>query len=118
MWQQASSYPDPRVEILDERFRDMVVTHAAVERLHTGMRWAEGPVWFGDMRCLLWSDIPNSQMLKWEEETGSVSVFRRGPFTNGNTPRPAGAAGVLRTRPAPGDTDRDRWHGDRAGRQL
>lgn len=85
MWQQASSYPDPRVEILDERFRDMVVTHAAVERLHTGMRWAEGPVWFGDLRCLLWSDIPNSQMLKWEEETGSVSVFRRGPFTNGNT---------------------------------
>ncbi|MFZ7093132.1 SMP-30/gluconolactonase/LRE family protein [Primorskyibacter sp. 2E233] len=85
MWQQATSYPDPRVEILDERFLPLVVTHAAVERLHTGMRWAEGPVWFGDLRCLLVSDIPNSQILKYEEETAAVSVFRRGPFTNGNT---------------------------------
>ena len=85
MWQQAESYPDPRVEIIDDRFAEMVVTHAAVERLHTGLRWAEGPVWFGDQRCLIFSDIPNSRMLKWEEETGAVSVFRRGPFTNGNT---------------------------------
>ena len=85
MWQQAESYPDPRVEIIDDHFAEMVVTHAAVERLHTGLRWAEGPVWFGDQRCLIFSDIPNNRMLKWEEETGAVSVFRRGPFTNGNT---------------------------------
>ncbi|WP_136443050.1 SMP-30/gluconolactonase/LRE family protein [Pacificoceanicola onchidii] len=85
MWQQSEFYPDPRIEILDERFRPLLVTNTAVERLHTGMRWAEGPVWFGDMRCLLVSDIPNSQILKIEEETGAVSVYRRGPFTNGNT---------------------------------
>ena len=43
---------------------------AAVERLATGFRWSEGPVWFGDGRFLLWSDIPNNRMMKWEEETG------------------------------------------------
>ena len=50
------------------------------------MRWAEGPVWFGDGRYLLWSDIPNSRIMKWEEETGAVSVFRKpANFANGNT---------------------------------
>jgi gluconolactonase len=85
MWHPATSYPDPAVEILDERFRDLLVTNAAVERLHAGLRWAEGPVWFGDMRCLLFSDIPNDRILRYDEETGAVSVFRRGGFTNGNT---------------------------------
>ena len=85
MWQPATSYPDPRIEHLDERFADLVVVNAAVDRLFTGLRWGEGPVWFGDLRCLLFSDIPNNRMLRWDEETGDVSVFRRGPFTNGNT---------------------------------
>ncbi|MEM9659230.1 MAG: SMP-30/gluconolactonase/LRE family protein, partial [Planctomycetota bacterium] len=54
--------------------------------LADGMRWSEGPAWFGDVRCLLWSDIPNDRMLKWEEETGVVSVFRRpSNHSNGNT---------------------------------
>ena len=57
-----------------------------MERLHTGCRWSEGPVWFGDGRYLLWSDIPNDRVLKWEEETGTVSVYRRpSGFANGNT---------------------------------
>lgn len=85
MWQQASAYPDPRIEHLDDRFADLVVVNTAVERLFTGLRWGEGPVWFGDLRSLLFSDIPNNRMLRWDEETGEVSVFRRGPFTNGNT---------------------------------
>jgi len=58
---------------------------AGVERLFTGCRWAEGPVWFGDGRYLLWSDIPNDRILKWEEETGAVSVFRKpSNYANGN----------------------------------
>src|SRR5262245_62228275 len=45
-----------------------------------------GPVWFGDGRYLLWSDIPNDRILKWEEETGAISVFRRPSHdANGNT---------------------------------
>src|SRR4029450_1846007 len=59
---------------------------SCVERLATGCRWAEGPVYFGDGRYLLWSDIPNSRILKWEEETGAVSIFRKpSNFANGNT---------------------------------
>jgi gluconolactonase len=79
-------YPDPAVQILDESFAKYRVFNAAVERLATGFRWAEGPVWFGDGRYLLWSDIPNDRILKWEEETGAVGVWRRpSSHANGNT---------------------------------
>ena len=64
----------------------MRVTLAAVERLYTGCRWAEGPVWFGDQRALLWSDIPNNRILRWSETTGQVDEFRRpSNYANGNT---------------------------------
>ncbi len=76
-------YPDPALEVLDPRFERYRLGNAAVERLHTGARWAEGPVWFGDGRYLLWSDIPNDRMLRWCEETGAVSVFRQ-PAHNSN----------------------------------
>jgi gluconolactonase len=82
-WQPSESYPDPSVEVLDERFAKYRLALAAVERLATGMRWAEGPVWFGDQRCLLWSDIPNNRIMRWDEETGAVSVFRK-PSNNAN----------------------------------
>ena len=76
-WRDHPRYPDPAIETLDERFEQYRIFSAAVERLYTGCRWSEGPVWFGDGRYLLWSDIPNNQILKWEEETGSVTTFRR-----------------------------------------
>jgi gluconolactonase len=79
-------YPDPWVEAVDERFHKMVNDNAAVERLYTGTRWGEGPVWFGDGRYLLWSDIPNNRMLRWTEDSGQVSVFRSpSNNSNGNT---------------------------------
>lgn len=85
-WREHPRYPDPAVEILDERFAQYAIFSAAVERLYTGCRWAEGPVWFGDGRYLLWSDIPNNRILKWEEETGKVSNYRKPTdFGNGNT---------------------------------
>ena len=85
-WRPHSRYPDPAIEILDERFAPYRIFSAAVERLYTGCRWAEGPVWFGDGRYLLWSDIPNDRILKWEEETGRVCIFRKpSDFANGNT---------------------------------
>jgi gluconolactonase len=71
-------------ELYDERFIQLIVTNAWVERLHTGMRWAEGPVYFGDGDFLLWSDIPNNLMYRWVE--GHVGVFRQpSGFANGNT---------------------------------
>ena len=85
-WRAQPRYPDPAIETLDERFDGYRIFSAAVERLHTGCRWSEGPVWFGDGRYLLWSDIPNNRILKWEEETGAVSIYRRpSDFANGHT---------------------------------
>jgi gluconolactonase len=86
MWQPSPSYPDPAVQVIDPRFASLVLYSAAVERLATGCRWSEGPVWFGDGRYLLWSDIPNDRILRWDEETGQVSPFRRpSANANGNT---------------------------------
>ncbi len=86
MWQPSTFYPDPAIEIIDPSFERYRLFSAAVERLATGCRWSEGPVWFGDSRHLLWSDIPNDRILRWEEETGAVSAFRKpSGFANGNT---------------------------------
>ena len=85
-WQPSQRYPDAAVKELDASFARLRLPLAKIERLATGCRWAEGPVWFGDARCLVWSDIPNNRMLRWDEETGAVSVFRKpSGFANGNT---------------------------------
>lgn len=77
---------DEDFQILDSRFKHMVKTSARVERLYTGCRWAEGPAWFPAHRGLVWSDIPNDRMLRWDETTGAVGVFRQPcGFSNGNT---------------------------------
>ena len=76
-------YPDPRVEVLDERFLKLRLFSASVEQLATGLRWAEGPQWFGDGRYLLVSDIPNNRILRWDEASGATSVFRQ-PSNNAN----------------------------------
>jgi gluconolactonase len=79
-------YPDLAIETVDPRFEKYRQGNAAVERLWTGARWAEGPVWFGDGRFLLFSDIPNNRILRWTEETGEVSVFRTpSNYANGHT---------------------------------
>lgn len=86
MWTPASRYPDPAVQVLDDSFAKLRLRLAAVERLATGFRWAEGPVWFGDQRCLIWSDIPNNRMMRWDEQTSAVTTFRQpSSHANGNT---------------------------------
>jgi gluconolactonase len=78
-------YPDPRVEVLDKRFKAKV-GNAAIERIATGFRWAEGPVYFRDGGYLLWSDIPNNRIMRWLEDDGHLSVFRASSnYSNGNT---------------------------------
>jgi len=76
-------YPDPAVRVLDPEFSRLRLPLAGLERLYTGARWSEGPVWFGDQRCLIWSDIPNNRMLRWSESTGLVDEFRK-PANNAN----------------------------------
>jgi gluconolactonase len=75
--------PDPRIEVLDERFLALRLFSGTVERLATGLYWAEGPVWFGDGRYLLFSDIPNNRILRWDDCSGALSEFRK-PSNNAN----------------------------------
>src|SRR5262249_8929439 len=85
-WEPSTRYPDPAVQVLDPSFGKYRLPLASVERLSTGFRWAEGPVYFGDARCLLWSDIPNNRIMRWDEETGRTSVYRNpSNYANGNT---------------------------------
>jgi gluconolactonase len=73
-------------EVIEADFAECFVGHARVERLWSGARWSEGPVWFAAGRYLLWSDIPNNRIMRWDETDGSVSVFREpANNTNGNT---------------------------------
>ena len=69
-------YPDPRVEVLHPSFAKMRIFSSTVEQLGSGMRWAEGPVWFGDGRYLLVSDIPNNRIMRYDEASGAWGVFR------------------------------------------
>jgi len=73
------------LEVLDDRFRTCQ-GDGTVERLYTGCRWAEGPVYIPAGRYLVWSDIPNDRMLRWDETTGVVGVFRQpSGYANGGT---------------------------------
>jgi gluconolactonase len=78
--------PGTGFEVIDPRFEACFVGHARVERLWTGSRWAEGPAWFALHKTLIWSDIPNDRMLRFDETTGTVGVFRApAGNSNGNT---------------------------------
>ena len=62
------------VEVLDPRFERCIIGHARVERLWTGARWSEGPAWFAAGRYLVWSDIPNNRILRFDDCSGAVAV--------------------------------------------
>jgi gluconolactonase len=79
-------YPDPAVRVLHPSFEHLRLPLAAVERIAGGLRWAEGPVWFGDGRYLLCSDIPNNRIVRWSEHTGVLDTVREpSGNANGNT---------------------------------
>jgi gluconolactonase len=80
-----SRYPDPHIEALDKSFKGSAGT-GAVERVATGFRWAEGPVYFPAGRYLLFSDIPNNRIMRYSEDDGHLSVYREPSMnSNGNT---------------------------------
>lgn len=73
-------------DVLDPSFDSLINKNAKIERLYKGMLWAEGPVYFAESGYLLWSDIPNDRMLRWDERDGKVSSFRKpANYSNGNT---------------------------------
>ena len=69
-WELSERYPDPAIRSLDPSFNRYRLFNASIERLATGMRWCEGPVYFGDARCLIWSDIPNNRLMRYDEGRG------------------------------------------------
>jgi len=79
-------YPDPDIISLDKRFNKYWVKSTPIERLYTGLLWAEGPAWNGGGRYLVFSDIPNDRHLRWLEDDDHVSVFHKpSNYANGNT---------------------------------
>jgi gluconolactonase len=73
-------------DVIDPRFRDCFNRTSHVERLWTGARWTEGPAYFGGGRYLLFSDIPNNRMMRFDECSGAVGLFRHpSDYANGNT---------------------------------
>lgn len=70
-------YPDASIQVLDPSFLKIRLFNSSVEQLGTGMRWAEGPVWFGDGRYLLLTDLPNNRIMRYDEATGNFGVFRQ-----------------------------------------
>jgi gluconolactonase len=78
-------YPDTAIEILDPSFAKYRIYSSTLEQVATGMRWAEGPVYFPEGGYLLCSDIPNNRIMKYSEKDGSFTVFRSpANYANGN----------------------------------
>ena len=78
-------YTDPAMEVFGQRFKKYVAGTNGIRRLWTGV-WTEGPVYFGDMHCVIFSDVPNDRLMRYDELTGHTSVFRvPGNFPNGGT---------------------------------
>jgi gluconolactonase len=72
-------------EVLDERFGALAGGDQQLEQLATGCRWTEGPVYVPAGRYVVWSDIPNDRLLRWDETNGVVSTFREpAGYVNGN----------------------------------
>jgi gluconolactonase len=82
----SENLPGMPAEILDKSFKPLINGTAKLERLYSGCRWAEGPAYFPAGRYLVWSDIPNNRILRYDETDGNVSVFRQpSNNTNGHT---------------------------------
>src|SRR2546421_5452138 len=84
-WQPSARYPDPTVKVVDPSFNRYRLGLAKVERIASNCRWSEGPVWFGDGRYVLWSDIPNNRIMRWDEESGATVFRKPSNFANGNS---------------------------------
>lgn len=79
-------YPDPDIVVLDKRFAKYKIGNTSIQRLYTGLLWAEGPAWNAVGHYLVWSDLSNNRQMRWLEEDGHVSVFHDpSNYSNGNT---------------------------------
>lgn len=87
-WNDPASvvYPDPAIQAFDPRFNKYVIGTTEIRRLWTSAEWTEGPVYFGDMHSVIFSDVPNNRMMRYDEVTGETTLFRYpSNEANGNT---------------------------------
>lgn len=87
-WNDPASvtYPDPAIEAFDPRFKKYIVGTTEIRRLWTGAEWTEGPVYFGDTHSVIFSDVPNNRLMRYDEVTGQTTLFRYpSNEANGNT---------------------------------
>ena len=82
-WTPSQRYPDPAVVSVTPEFDQYRLPLAKIERLATGFRWCEGPVWIGEFQSLVWSDVPGNVQYCWDEQSGSTRIFRS-PSNNAN----------------------------------
>ena len=95
-------YPDPAVLILDPSFAKYRLYSSSLEQVATGFRWTEGPAYFPDGAYLLFSDIPNNRIMKFDEKTGKTSVFRANAnYANGNARDRQGRLARMEAKPSP-----------------
>jgi len=84
-WKPSLRYPDPAIEVIDPSFLKYRIFNASVEQLATGFRWGEGPAWNEEEGYLLFSDLPENRIIKWDEEAGETTVFNADSSnSNGN----------------------------------
>ena len=94
-------------EAAEPEFSTFVLGNAPLKKLAGGFDWVEGPVWFGDGRFLLLSDIPNDRILRWDECSGQLSVFRR-PSNHANG-HARDAQGLFETDFTGADKQSEKW---------
>ena len=80
-WQPSQRYPDPSIKIIDPSFARYRIAQTKVEKIAAGMRWCEGPVYFGDARCVIWSDIPNNRLMRYDEVRARSASIANPPTT-------------------------------------
>ena len=108
-WNQSSTvvYPDPAMEVFDPKFKKYIAGTAEIRRLWTGGAWTEGPVYFGDIHSVIFSDIPNNRLMRFDELTGQTTVFPGArQFRQWQHARPAGPADHVRAGRPPRHPDR------------
>ncbi len=83
LWTPSQRYPDPAIVSITPDFDRYRLPLAKIERLATGFRWCEGPVWIGEFHSLVWSDVPGNVQYCWDEQSNSTRIFRS-PSSNAN----------------------------------
>ena len=74
----------PMEEVENQPQFEKYLTTKEFTKIHSGMKWAEGPCYIKSHKKLYFSDIPNNHLLSWD---GSNIKIEKDPsnFINGNT---------------------------------